>query len=73
MMTEIQKLEKLIKTQDEQIKSLKKAMSGLQIQINLLSKKTDRTYHQGKKNANDINNVSNILRTGFSNTSRNKR
>lgn len=55
--------EKLIKEQANQIESLKKAIILLQRQLMLVSKKTDRTYHTGKKNANDINSIQRTLRS----------
>lgn len=62
MTTDTQKLEKIIKEQSKQIESLKKALSGIQRQMTLIGKKTDRTYESSRKNANDINNITGILR-----------
>lgn len=57
-----EKLEKHIKEQAKQIENLRKAIVGLQSKLLLVSKKTDRTYQTGRKNANDINNITGILR-----------
>ncbi len=62
MTTNIAHLEKLIKEQAKQIDSLKKAIAGLQQRVIGVSKKTDRTYQTGRKNANDINNITSMLR-----------
>ena len=61
MTTDIQKLEKLIKEQNKQIESLKKGISGLQAQVQLMSKKINRTYHSGKSNTNYITKILGIL------------
>ncbi len=58
----IANLEKLIKEQAKQIDSLKKAIAGLQQRVIGVSKKTDRAYQTGRKNANDINNITSMLR-----------
>ena len=55
-------LEKIVKEQAKQIESLKKAVSGLQQQLTIMSKKLNRTYETGRKSANDINNITGILR-----------
>ena len=62
MTTDTTKLEKTIKEQAKQIESLKKAVAGLQQQLLTLSKKINRTYETGRKNANEINNITGILR-----------
>lgn len=62
MNNDITKLEKVIKDQAKQIDSLKRAIVELQRQMNVLSKKTNRTYENGRKNANDINTLTGILR-----------
>lgn len=61
-MNDISKLEKIVKEQAKQLDSLKKAISALQRQLIMVSKKTNRTYENGRRNANDINNINNILR-----------
>jgi len=61
-MTDIQKLEKMVKEQAKQIDSMRKAMSILQSRMIMASKKIDRTYHTGRKNVNDINNLAGILK-----------
>jgi len=61
-MTDIQKLEKMIKEQAKQLDSMRKAMSILQSRMIMISKKTDRTYQTGRKNVNDINNLAGILK-----------
>lgn len=62
METNIEKLEKLVKEQAKQIESLKKAIVGMQKRLVQVSQKTDRSYQTGRKNANDINNITGILR-----------
>ena len=62
MTTDTAKLEKTIKEQAKQIESLKKAVAGLQQQFSLLSKKINRTYETGRKSANEINNIAEMLR-----------
>jgi len=62
MTTDMKKLEKIIEEQNKQINSLKKAIAGLQQRIIAVAKKTDRAYHSGRKNANDINNITGILK-----------
>jgi len=61
-MTNIVDLEKTIKEQAKQIESLKKAVAGLQQQLTIMSKKVNRTYESARKNTNDINNITGILR-----------
>ncbi len=61
-MNDIQKLEKLVKEQGKQIVILKRVITQLQGRIIMVSKKTDRSYYTGKKNAGDINKLADILK-----------
>jgi len=61
-MNDISKLEKIVKEQAKQLDSLKKAINGLQRQLILVGKKTNRAYENGRRNTNDINSINNMLR-----------
>jgi len=61
-MNDISKLEKIIKEQAKQLDSLKRAINGLQRQLILVGKKTNRAYESARRNTNDINSINNILR-----------
>lgn len=61
MMTDIQKLEKLVKEQNIQIDSLKKAMSGLMARLQIMDKKLNRTYQSGRKATMDLQKVTTML------------
>jgi cell division septum initiation protein DivIVA len=61
-MDDIEKLKKTVKEQQKQIDSLKKAIAGLQQTLMVVSKKVNRTYETGRRNANDINNVTRMIR-----------
>jgi len=56
-----QTLMKLIEEQQKQIDSMKKAISVLQNRLIKVTQKTERSYHTGRKNTNDINNINNTL------------
>ena len=55
-------LEKTIKEQAKQIASLKKAVVDMNRQLMALTKKTNRTYENARKNTIDINTLTGILR-----------
>jgi len=58
---DIQKLEKVVKEQAEQIKSMKKAMTVIQRRLIQVSKQSERTYHSCRKNSNDINSIARVV------------
>jgi len=60
-------LELLIKRVDEQAKqidAMKRAMAVLQNRLIQTTQKTERTYHSGRKNTNDIMTISKLLGKG---------
>ena len=62
MKNEKHHLEKIIKEQEKQINSLKKAVAILEQRLSVVMKKASRAYEQSRKNSNDINNITTKLR-----------
>lgn len=62
MTKNINQLEKIIKEQAAQIISLKKAMNGLQRQLQLVARKAESVYHTSKRNTMDIDDINKTLR-----------
>ena len=62
MITDIEKLEKIVKEQAKQIEQLKKVTAGLQKKLMQTAQKTERAYQTGRKNSLDINNINEMMR-----------
>ncbi len=60
-MTDNKQLDATIAEQSKQIKALKKAIDMLSRNLQIVSKRADRAYYDGKKNAGDITKVASVL------------